>query len=298
MHAVENYYAKDEIPVIVGPTASGKTGYAIRLALEIGAEIISADSVQVYRHVNIGAAKADPSEWNGIPHHMIDICEPDERFSVADYQKRALERLGDILSRGKRAIVAGGTGLYVSALVYNIKYPAFAEDPAYRERLEREALERGAHALHAELAAVDPAAAGRIHANDKKRIIRALEVFRATGKPITEHERLSRAEPPECRYSLTGLSVGREELRRRIDARTDRMMARGLPEEARSLFERYGRSAAALQAIGYKEFLDYFDGKRTLGETAELIKTDTRRYAKRQMTWFRPMPGIKWINAE
>ena len=285
----------EPVPVITGPTASGKTEYAIRLAREIDAEIVSADSMQIYRHMDIGTAKAAPSERGGIPHHMIDIVDPGVRFSVAEYKKMALQCIEDILSRGRRAIVAGGAGLYISALVYNIQYPALAPDPAYRGRLEDRALESGTASLHAELALLDPAAAAKIHTNDQKRIIRALEVYHATGTTISEHERLSRSEPPRYTYELIGLQVERGELYRRIDARVDRMLEDGLVEEARALYERYAKHGTARQAIGYKELFTYFEGGCTLDEAIAKIKTETRRYAKRQMTWFRSMPEINWV---
>jgi len=285
----------EPIPVIVGPTASGKTEYAIRLALEIGAEIVSADSMQIYRYMDIGTAKAPPSERRGVPHHMIDVADPGTRFSVAEYQKMALQCIEDIIARGRRAIVAGGAGLYIAALVYNIQYPAFAPDPAYRDLLTKKARESGNAPLYAELTMLDPDAATKIHANDQKRIIRALEVYHSTGMAISEHERLSRSNPPRYRYELTGLSVERGELYRRIDARVDKMVEGGLVEEARMLYERYAQYGTARQAIGYKELFAYFEGGCALSGAIAKIKTETRRYAKRQMTWFRSMPEINWV---
>ena len=281
--------------MIVGPTASGKSKYAVALAQEISAEIVSADSMQIYRHMDIGTAKATPAERGGIPHHMIDIADPDERFSVADYQKMALACLDGIIARGRRAIIAGGAGLYISALVYNIRYPEFSADPLYRGHLKRVAQIYGNDWLHAELMKVDPISANKIHTNDEKRIIRALEVYNATGMPLSEHERLSRSEPPKFRFNLIGLDVARDELYRRIDLRVDRMLEMGLVSETRRLLERYGREGTALQAIGYKELIAYIDGVCSLHEAVMSIKTGTRRYAKRQMTWFRPMPGVKWV---
>ncbi|MCL2058420.1 MAG: tRNA (adenosine(37)-N6)-dimethylallyltransferase MiaA [Oscillospiraceae bacterium] len=286
-----------EIPVVVGPTASGKTEFAIDMAIAIGAEIVSADSMQVYRHMDIGTAKATPQAHKRVPHHMIDVVDPCVRFSVADYQKMAHACIDSILRRGRRVVIVGGTGLYISALINNIRYPPLASDPAYRERLGRMARQSGNDSLYAELNAVDAQAASRIHKNDLKRIIRALEVYHCTGRTISEHERLSRVEPPLYRYSLIGLNVGREELYRRIDARVEDMIKSGLVGEARMLYDFYGKSGTASQAIGYKELFNFFDGNCTLAEAAALIKRETRRYAKRQMTWFRSVPGINWIDA-
>ena len=286
------------IPVIVGPTASGKTRYAVNLAKEIGAEIVSADSMQIYRYMDIGTAKATLPERAGIPHHMIDIVDPDKRFSVADYKKMALECIDAIIARGRKVVVVGGTGLYISALIYNIRYPGFAADPAYRERLSREALSSGSEALYSELCNIDPEAAIKIHAHDLKRIIRALEIYRATGKRMSEHERLSLSEPPQYTYDIIGLNAARDELYRRIDARVDQMFERGLLDEARALLERYGSTGTASQAIGYKELFSYLNGEYPLCEAIQKIKSGTRHYAKRQMTWFRRMPGVKWIDSD
>jgi len=285
-----------EIPVIVGATASGKTRRAVSLAKITGAEIVSADSMQVYRRMDIGTAKATLSEREGVPHHMIDVVEPDERFSVADYKKMASQCVRDILSRGRGVIVTGGTGLYISALVYNINYPAFTVDAAYRERLTRRVEQEGTYGLHAELADADPEAAAKIHINDVKRIIRALEVYKATGMNISAHERLSRAEPPEFNFKLYGIDVARDELYRRINARVDAMFENGLVGEARAMFDRYGYGIAASQAIGYKELIGYFNGACGLDDVKEKIKTETRRYAKRQLTWFRSMKHIEWTD--
>jgi len=289
---------QDEILVVAGPTASGKTGFAVRAAKAAGGEIVSADSMQIYRHMDIGTAKATPAEMDGVPHHMLDVVEPDARFSVADYQKTALACIRGVRARGRKAVVVGGTGLYISSLVYNIRYPEFASDRVYRAQLENEAHARGIKALHDDLARIDPEAAVKIHVNDKKRIIRALEVYRATGVAISEHERNSRKTPPEFRYRLIGLGVERAELYRRIDARVDSMIEQGLEGEARRLMERYGRQCAAFQAIGYKELFAYFDGACTLEEAVAKIKMETRRYAKRQMTWFRGIPGMIWVDPQ
>ena len=286
----------DEILVVAGPTASGKTKFAVRAALESGAEIVSADSMQIYRHMDIGTAKPTHEEREGVVHHMIDVAGPNDRFSVADYVRMASECLDDIALRKKRAVIVGGTGLYISSLINNIRFPAFDTDEMLRKQLEDEAGALGPKAMHERLRRVDPESAGRLHENDAKRIIRALEVFLATGETIGAHERRSRGEPSKYKYRIIGLHAERGELYRRIDARVDAMMASGLEREAREIDEKYGRLGAPKQAIGYKEFYPYFDGRCTIGETVASIKMETRRYAKRQMTWFRAMPDIIWID--
>jgi tRNA dimethylallyltransferase len=291
----------DKIIAVVGPTASGKTEYAVRLALKMGAEIVSADSMQIYRHMDVGTAKPSMAERRGVEHHMIDVVEPDEPFSVAAYQKMALDCIRGALSRAKPVIVAGGTGLYIQALACNIAYPERAGDEACRRRLEALALERGNGCLADMLAAVDPASAGRIHINDRKRLIRALEIYETTGVTQTELIARSRATPPAYAFEPRGLFVERAELYGRINRRVDAMIKNGLPDEARALFGKYGRGdgrgGTALQAIGYKEMADYIDGRCALEDAAEKIKLETRRYAKRQMTWFRKMSGIAWVDA-
>ncbi|MDR3120259.1 MAG: tRNA (adenosine(37)-N6)-dimethylallyltransferase MiaA [Clostridiales bacterium] len=288
---------EEHVLVVTGQTASGKTAYAVRRAKESGAEIVSADSMQIYRPMDIGTAKATVEERQGVPHHMIDVAEPDESFSVARYQAMANDCIKDILSRGRRVIVVGGTGLYISALIYNIRYPVIAGDPAYRERLRAAAREEGGAArLFDRLRAVDPQAAQKLHENDEKRVIRALEVFETTGRTISEFARESRATPPEYRFEVVGLAVPRDELYDRINRRVDDMLRRGLVDEARFLVGRYGRAGTAMQAIGYKELVAYLDGRLSLAEAVEKIKTGTRRYAKRQSTWFRAIPEITWID--
>jgi tRNA dimethylallyltransferase len=282
--------------VVVGPTAVGKSDYAVGRALAEGGEIVSADSMQVYIGLDKGTSKPVAEERRGVPHHMIDVADPGDRYSVADYQKMAASCLDDIASRNKRAIIAGGTGLYISSLMNNVRYPVFDVDESYRARLAGEAGAHGSKALHETLARIDPESAMRIHENDLKRIIRALEVFRATGETIGEHERRSRAEPPKYAFRIVGLGVERGELYRRIDERVDNMIAMGLEDEARMIDRLYGRRGASAQAIGYKELYAYFDGECAFEDAVEKIKTETRRYAKRQLTWFRSVPGIIWTD--
>jgi tRNA dimethylallyltransferase len=289
---------KARVIAVVGPTASGKTAYAVRLAQRLGGEIVSADSMQIYRHMDIGTAKPTDAERGGVRHHMLDVAEPNGSFSVAQYQKMALECLRDINSRGKRAIVAGGTGLYIHALAYNITYPQESGDEGLRRRLDEIARERGNQRLAEMLAGVDPAAASRIHVNDRKRLIRALEVYETTGVTLTAMNARSRSAPSEYEFELVGLLVERSLLYERINRRVDDMFGRGLLDEARRLAEAYGRGGAAFQAIGYKEALACIDGLCTPEEAAEKTKMESRRYAKRQMTWFRIMKEINWIGAD
>lgn len=284
---------------IVGPTASGKSAVGMALARRLDGEIVSADSMQVYRGMDIGTAKPSPSEQAETRHHLIDVADPDEVFNVARYQELASAAIADVASRGKVPIVVGGTGLYVDAVVRGFLFPDEGRNPKVRARLEREAAssEGGAALLHARLASCDPEAAQRIHPNDLRRIVRALEVFEVTGRPITE---LRRKHVPKGAYSakLFGLAIGREELARRIDARVDEMVAAGLVDEVRRLLQMgYDPQATAMQAIGYKEFAAYLAGQEGLKQAIDAVKVETRKYAKRQMTWFRKHDDIVWIDA-
>jgi len=284
--------------VIVGPTASGKSAVAMALALRLDGEIVSADSMQVYRGMDIGTAKPSLGEQAEIRHHLIDAADPDEVFNVARYQELAGAAIADAASRGKLPIMVGGTGLYVDAIVRGFLFPDEGRNPAVRERLEREAAEGwgGAPALHARLALCDPEAAARIHPNDLRRIVRALEVFEVTGRPITE---LRRKHVPVNTYNtrLFGLTMPREALAARIDARVDQMVAAGLVDEVRGLLQMgYDPEATAMQAIGYKEFAAYLAGREGLDQAIDAVKLETRKYAKRQMTWFRKHDDIAWID--
>ena len=286
----------DRIIVIVGPTASGKTGLSVALAKKLGGEVISADSMQLYRGMDIGTAKVTPEEMDGVPHHMIDVAEPWEAFSAARYAQMADPILQDILRRGKAAIIAGGTGLYVDALV---KGRSFAPHPAtgQREELEREADREGMEAMLEKLRAVDPDSASRLHLSDRKRILRALEVYRETGKTITAHNLETQAVPDRYCPVWIGLDFqDRAELYARIDRRVDAMLSAGLLEEIRGLLDRgVPRDCTAMQAIGYKEFLPVLDGSLAAEQAAALVKQSSRRYAKRQKTWFRRNREIRWI---
>ena len=286
----------NNIICIAGPTASGKTALAATLAKELNGEVVSCDSMQVYKHMDIGTAKPTLEEMQGIPHHMIDVAEPWEDFSVSRYCEMAAPIVDDILSRGKTAVIAGGTGLYMDAL---IRGNAFAPFPAtgVRERLEAQADAEGMEAMLSRLRAVDPDAARRLHLSDRKRILRALEVYLETGETITEHNRKTQAVPPRYSPLWLGLDFARRgELYRRIDLRVGLMLEQGLVEEIRGLLaDGIPEKATAMQAIGYKEFVDALDGRCTIEEAADQVRQSSRRYAKRQLTWFRRNKAIHWL---
>ena len=285
----------DRILCVVGPTASGKTALAVRLAQTLNGEIVSADSMQLYRGMDIGTAKPDRAEQGGIPHHMLDAADPWEEYSAARYAAEADACVRDILARGKLPIVAGGTGLYVNALLGRISFDEEPEDNAVRERLTKEAETEGTEALYARLLRLDPEYAAGVHPNNLRRVIRALEIMETEGITVTERLKRAQARPPRYDAVLIGLQPEpRELLRRRIDARVDEMLARGLVQEAERLYKG-PLSRTARQAIGYKELFAYLDGEKTLEEAAEEIRIHTRQYAKRQMTWFRGDPSIHWI---
>lgn len=281
---------------IAGPTASGKTALAVALARELDGEVVSCDSMQVYKRMDIGTAKPSPEERQGIPHHMIDVAEPWEDYSVSCYCADAAPIVEDIVSRGKTAIIAGGTGLYMDSLIRGNDFAPFPST-GVRERLEREADRAGMEALLARLRAVDPEAAARLHLSDRKRIIRAMEVYLETGETITAHNRRTQALPPRFSPVWLGLDFeSRAELYSRIDRRVDVMLEAGLLEEIRALL-RSGipEKCTAMQAIGYKEFTDALDGRCTVEAAADQVRQSSRRYAKRQLTWFRRNGRIHWL---
>jgi len=284
--------------MIVGPTATGKTHTAVELAQMINGEIISADSMQVYKHMDIGTAKPDYAEMKGVKHHLIDIIDPDETFSVAKFRELALEKIREIISKGKAPIVAGGTGLYASSLIDNINYSPTKIDQCLRNELNEAAKEKGEEYLYAELKKIDPETALRIHPHDIRRVIRAIEVFRQTQKPISYHKSISREGVREFEYLVFGFKMERSQLYSRIDARTDKMFRNGLIDEVKKLLDMgYGNSQGML-GLGYKEVIWYLNGKTTLEETLNLIKRNTRRYAKRQMTWFGKAENVTWMNVD
>lgn len=285
--------------VLTGPTAVGKTALSVRLAKQIGGEIISADSMQVYRGMDIGSAKIRPDEMQGVPHYLIDELDPDEPFHVVKFQELAKRYLNQIWERGKIPILAGGTGFYIQAVLYDIDFTENEGDSRYREMLEETARKEGAEALHRRLAAVDPKAAEQIHAHNIKRVVRALEFYHLTGKPISEHNEQEHRKDSPYRFAYFVLTDRREALYDRIDRRVDQMMADGLVKEVAGLREKgYNRDMVSMQGLGYKEILDYLDGAYPLEEAVRIIKRDTRHFAKRQLTWFRRERDVIWLSRE
>jgi len=285
-----------KIVVVCGPTASGKTALSIALAKAFDGEVVSADSMQIYRGMDIGTAKPTLEEREGIPHHMLDVAEPGESYSVSRYVQEATACVEDILSRGKLPIVCGGTGLYIDGLIRGTDYQPAGTDNGIREELEKEWEEQGAEAMMARLAAVDSQSAERLHLSDKRRILRALEVYLATGETITAHNARTKAIPPRFEAVMIGLNTQpRDILYGRIDRRVDVMLEQGLLQEVQTLLEKGLLEGTAAQAIGYKELLAHFRGEMTLEAAADLIRQKSRNYAKRQLTWFRRDERVKWI---
>ena len=287
-----------KILVIVGPTASGKTRMAVELAKAHNGEVVSADSMQIYRRMDIGTAKPTAEEMDGVPHHMLDVADPGEDYSVARYVADATACVEDILSRGKLPIVAGGTGLYIDNLLAGREFAAFTGQ--WRQKLQDRAQREGIEVLYRELEQVDPQRAAKLHLADEKRIIRALEVWHETGETITEHDRRTAALPPRYEAVRIGLTFAdRADMWDRIDRRVDQMMAAGLVEEVEGLLSSgVPESCTAMQAIGYKEMVAALREGRAVAEAAEEIKLRSRQYAKRQLTWFRREPSVKWITWE
>ena len=290
---------KKPLIILTGPTAVGKTAASIGLAKAIGGEIISADSMQVYRYMDIGSAKIMSEEMNGVCHHLIDVLEPEEEFNVAVFQKMAKEAMQGIYERGHIPIVVGGTGFYIQALLYDIDFEKGEENTDYREELEAYAKDHGAQALHDRLREVDPKSADAIHANNVKRVIRALEYYHETGTQISEHNEAEREKESPYQFAYFVLNDVRSHLYERIDHRVDLMMKQGLLDEVTALKNRgCTREMVSMQGLGYKEILDYLDGKDTLEEAVTILKRDTRHFAKRQLTWFRRERDVRWIQKE
>ena len=289
---------KTPIVCIVGPTASGKTGLSILLAKEFDAEVISCDSMQLYKHMNIGTAKPTKEEMDGVVHHLIDIIEPSQEFSLAQYVTLAKEKIQEITARNKRVVLVGGTGLYYSSLIDNVSLSPIESDKELRDEIEREYDEKGASEMLFRLKEFDPVLAEKLHENDKTRIIRAFEVFRKTGVALSEHQRLSKLSPSPFDACVIGLNFSqRDLLYSRIDKRVDLMFENGLIEEAKEMFSKQ-LSGTASQAIAYKELFPYFRNEKDLEECKEFLKMQSRRYAKRQLTWFRRDKKINWINVD
>ena len=288
---------KPKILVLAGPTASGKTALSVALAKELNGEIISADSMQIYQYMNIGTAKVTAQEMQGVPHYLVDCVSPDEDFSVAKFKAAALAAIEKILSRGKLPIIVGGTGLYINSLTLPWDFQKNDGSEAIRKRLEAEAQTIGKEALYERLKSVDPVSAQMIHANNIKRVIRALEIFEINGKPKSYFDEKTKKQEVPYDYLLLGLKWPREVLYDRINRRIDLMVENGLIEETQRLIDRgYDWNLTALKAIGYKELRPYLQGEMSLAEALVLLKRDSRHYAKRQMTWFRKDERIHWID--
>jgi tRNA dimethylallyltransferase len=285
----------EKLVVIIGPTAVGKTKLSIALAKRLNGEIISGDSMQIYKGMDIGTAKIKPEEMEGIPHHLLDIKEPWESFSVVEFQQLARSLIHEISARGRLPMIVGGTGLYIQSVIYDYQFSTAPSDEAYRRQLRKIAEEEGEETLHEQLKAIDPESAARIHPHNVRRVIRALEIYHCTGKTMTEWQR---GQTKRLIYdaAIVGLTMEREQLYRRINERVEQMLAEGLLEEARALYDRGIRDCQSVQAIGYKELYDYFDGRVSLGEAIEQLKQNSRRYAKRQLTWFRNQMPVQWFD--
>lgn len=288
---------KTPLLVIVGPTASGKTSLSVKLALKYNGEIVSADSMQIYKGMDIGTAKITTSEMHGVSHHLIDIVNPSENFSVAKYVKLAKKAISDIHNRGRLPVVVGGTGLYINSLLQNINFGNFNGDSEYRKYLNEIAKEKGGAELKKMLSEVDMESALHLHENDIKRLIRALEIYKVTGRTKTEWVRESKAIPSPYNSLIIGLTFeNRQVLYDRINERVRRMIEFGLVDEVKNLLNSgIDKNTTAMQGIGYKEIVGFIEGERTLEEATECIKQESRRYAKRQLTWFRKNERIKWI---
>lgn len=290
---------KKPLIILTGPTAVGKTKASIGLAKAIGGEIISADSMQVYRHMDIGSAKITKEEMADVPHYLIDVLEPEEEFHVVRFQQMAKAAMADIYSRGKIPIIVGGTGFYIQALLYDSDFTENEGDSVYREKLEALAKEKGAAYLHGQLAMVDPKSAEEIHANNIKRVIRALEFYHQTGQKISEHNERERQKESPYQFCYFVLNDRRECLYERIDQRVDQMIRNGLVQEVQTLKERgCTKQMVSMQGLGYKEIFSYLEGDCSLEEAVYIIKRDTRHFAKRQLTWFKRERDVIWVQKD
>jgi tRNA dimethylallyltransferase len=284
--------------VIGGPTASGKSKLAVELAKKVNGEIISADSMQIYKEMNIGTAKVNKEEMQGVQHYLVDFVSPDERYSVSNFKKDAEKAIEEILEKGKTPIVVGGTGLYIDSLIYGIEFQNEEVDLEYREKLNKIADEKGLESLYKKAQEIDPEAMKKISINDRKRIIRVLEIYHKTGKTKTEQELQSRKNEVKYEYKVFAITMDREKLYERIEKRIDFMIEQGLIEEVKQILEKYHTFPTAMQGLGYKEVGEYLEGSCTKEEMIEKIKKETRHYAKRQLTWFRKNKETIWLDGE
>lgn len=294
-----NTEKKKPLIILTGPTAVGKTALSVKLAKVINGSIISADSMQVYRGMDIGSAKVTKEEMGGIKHYLIDVLEPDEEFHVVRFQQMAKEAMAEIYQEGKIPILTGGTGFYIQSVLYDIDFTSQQEDIAYRERLEQLAKEQGNEVLHAMLQEVDPVSAEKIHANNVKRVIRALEFYEKTGTPISEHNEKEAAKESPYVFCYFVLNDDRQRLYDRIELRIDQMLEQGLVDEVRKLKEKgYHKEMVSMQGLGYKEILAWLDGEISYEEAVYILKRDTRHFAKRQLTWFRREKDVIWVDKD
>ena len=294
-----NESEKKPLIVLTGPTAVGKTNLSIRLAKKIGGEIISADSMQIYKKMNIGTAKISPEEMAGVPHYLVDELDPGEEFNVVAFQQMAKKAMKQIYENGHIPIVVGGTGFYIQAILYDVDFSEHETEEKYRQELVALEQEKGREYLYEMLKQADPEYAAIVHSNNVKRVIRALEYYHETGRKLSEHNAQQRENSSPYQFVYLVLNDEREILYDRIDRRVDQMMEAGLLQEVEALVkEGYERTLVSMQGLGYKEFFDYFDGKCTLEETVDIIKRDTRRFAKRQLTWFRREKEVCWMNKQ
>lgn len=285
------------LTVILGPTAVGKTELAIELAKKVGGEIVSADSMQIYRYMDIGTAKPTKEEQQGIKHYMIDIIDPDEDFSVANYQVLAKKYIKEVQERNKIPILSGGTGLYINSVCYNYTFSEHDKDEELRQELKKQALEYGNEYLHSKLKKFDPISANKIHPNNLRRIIRALEVCLKTGKPFSYYEEMTKKQKSPYELVMIGMTMEREKLYERINRRVEIMIEKGFVEEVKNLLAMgYSKDLNSMQGLGYRQIIEYLEGERSLDETINLIARDTRRYAKRQYTWFLRDKSIIWFD--
>ncbi|WP_090633074.1 tRNA (adenosine(37)-N6)-dimethylallyltransferase MiaA [Neobacillus massiliamazoniensis] len=287
--------SKQKLLVIIGPTAVGKTKLSIELAKRFNGEIISGDSMQIYRGMDIGTAKIKKNEMGGIPHHLLDIRDPEEKFSVAEFQQLVRSKISEIAKKGKLPMIVGGTGLYIQSVLYDYQFSDAPADEGFRKELEEKVKERGSQILHQELVEIDPESASHIHPNNARRVIRALEIYHCTGKTMSEYQE---KQQPDLLYdtALVGLTMERELLYERINLRVEMMLEEGLLDEVKRLYQQNLRDCQSIQAIGYKEIYEYLDGLVALEQAVDQLKQNSRRYAKRQFTWFKNKMDVKWFD--